>query len=252
MSSCRNTKHPSPSMHWSWTRQHSVKSGVPKASERVRGRPLFRLWGSHKSTKLNIRHIYAVTSVSPMQVLWLPFQSLWALWAQVSWFCEFSCVVLDLYGSYNPFCPSSAGVYKRHLMLACESASLSISCWWKPLKTIGLGTNWVTGNGRFRLVSTIARSLSWGCPCRFLGDPLIHLSFNIMIHRLSIYMLFNILPNSFWPGKLSLQRKKWSDWQVKGYQWLRKNCGSIESHSTAEIGYLVSWKPFANAILVKE
>lgn len=60
--------------------------------------------------------------------------SLWELlWAYISWFCGFSYGILDPSDSYSPFSFSSAGFPELCIMFDCRSASVSISCWMKPL-----------------------------------------------------------------------------------------------------------------------
>ena len=45
-------------------------------------------------------------------------------WAQVSWLCRFSCIVLDPSGSYNPSSPSSEEFPKLCLLFGCGSLHL--------------------------------------------------------------------------------------------------------------------------------
>ena len=87
------------------------------------------------------------------------------------------CVFLGCFGttgSYNPS-PSSSGGFPKHcLTFDCGSLHLIPTVVGWLLSDNGLSTNLVTGDGKLRLhVSAIARSLSCGYPCRFLGDSLV-------------------------------------------------------------------------------
>lgn len=148
--------------------QLNIRSKVPKVNKRVRDRPCFHCWVSHKRIKVHNCNIYAegLKSVSHNLFGWM-FSFCEPLWAHHSWLFEFLLVssTVPVPTILPPlFCRILQTLHNVWLWVCiCLHQLLDKA----SLMKIGHKSGhrcWVSSGSIF----TFARSRSWSHSCRFL------------------------------------------------------------------------------------
>jgi hypothetical protein len=96
----------------------------PKAGNVARDSPAPALGVPHEDPTAGLLHMCRGPRSIPCMLSGWQTSLYEPLWAQVSWFCRFSCGALDPSGSFNPSSPFSTGFYKLCLVFGCGSLHL--------------------------------------------------------------------------------------------------------------------------------
>ena len=110
--------------YWGYRRQPREEKDIQRQLVQTETAPTPALGAPHEDPAVQLSHMFKGPRCIPCLLSVWYFSVHEPLLTYVSWFCRFSCGVLDPSGSFNPSSPSSIIFHKIHwspLMFSCGS-----------------------------------------------------------------------------------------------------------------------------------